>query len=75
MRPKAYSDEDLVQRAVEGCRNPGCFSKPRWVLVMEIFKLGSTSAVLLCRRFMLDPYEEMPGVAERSLHIEEAEDD
>lgn len=29
----------------------------RWVLVMECFGIGSTSAIALCHQFALDPYE------------------
>lgn len=55
-------DEELLRRAVEtararpvGRRKP----QPRWVAVMGAFMLGSTYAHQLCRRFGLDPDEEV----------------
>jgi hypothetical protein len=56
------ADNELLRRAVNGARarqyRKGC-KHPRWVAVMDAFSLGSTYAVQLCRRFGLDPDEQV----------------
>lgn len=47
-------DDTLLRRAVENAR-PKQRRTPRWVVVMDLFGLGSTYAHQLCRRFDLDP--------------------
>ena len=53
------SDTELLRWAV---KNAGCFAHdvlPRWSHVANLLGLGSTSATALCRRFSLDPDEEL----------------
>jgi hypothetical protein len=53
-------DDELLRRAVMSARNRQYrkgFAHPRWNAVMDVFILGSTYAVQLCRRFGLDPDE------------------
>lgn len=57
--------EDLVQRAVRNAthrQRPA--NHPRWVYVRDTFAVGSTVAKDLCRRFGLDPDEDIPGKQE-----------
>jgi hypothetical protein len=54
-------DAELVARAIASSRSRSQ-SKQRWVAVMHIFCLGSTSAQALCKRFGFDPDEEVPNV-------------
>jgi hypothetical protein len=51
-------DADLVERAVRAAY-VGRESQERWVHVRDTFSLGSTYAAQLCRRFGLDPEEEV----------------
>ena len=55
-------DAKLLERAVRNARdrssNKGV-RHPRWVAVMDAFALGSTYAHQLCRRFGLDPDEQV----------------
>jgi hypothetical protein len=55
-------DEKLLERAVRGARSSLCRKGEkhrRWVAVMETFGLGSTYSHQLCRRFGLDPDDEV----------------
>lgn len=53
-------DEQLLERAVRGARNSrSSASVPRWVAVRDLFCVGSTTANGLCRRFGLDPDENV----------------
>lgn len=56
------ADSDLLERAVKSCRGRD-YRKgqkhPRWVAVMDTFTLGSTYSHQLCRRFGLDPDEQV----------------
>jgi hypothetical protein len=57
-------DEELLRRAVTGARDrktPRHNKHPRWVAVMDLFLLGSTYSHELCRRFGLDPDEQVRG--------------
>tara|TARA_R110000803_G_scaffold51177_1_gene105932 strand:+ start:1293 stop:1478 length:186 start_codon:yes stop_codon:yes gene_type:complete len=51
-------DETLLRRAVENAR-PRQRRSPRWVVVMDLFGLGSTYAHQLCARFDLNPDDEV----------------
>jgi hypothetical protein len=58
--PWIYDDEELVKRAVHSARPPQRERKAaRWVCVMYSFGVGSTVASNLCRRFDLNPDEEI----------------
>lgn len=55
-------DAKLLERAVISARSRRHYKgqkHPRWVAVMDAFQLGSTYAGELCRRFGLDPDEEV----------------
>lgn len=58
-----YSDAAMVERAVRNAIPHGTLPAQRWVAVREVFGYGSTTSVALCRRFGLDPYEELSGTA------------
>ena len=62
MSVNSIPDADLLARAVASARsrrhNKG-HKHPRWVAVMDAFSLGSTYAAELCRRFGIDPEEEV----------------
>ena len=47
------ADEELLRRAVKFARRRR--SEPKWAAVSYIFGLGSTYSVQLCRRFGIDP--------------------
>lgn len=54
------SDQQLLARAVGRARKRNARKgekHTRWEAVMDVFLLGSTLAVALCRRFDLDPDE------------------
>lgn len=51
------SDHDLLKRALKNTRSK--VGKPRWAAVMGVFGLGRGYSQQLCRRFGLDPYEEL----------------
>lgn len=53
------TDAELVQRAVRNARPELNHKQPRWVCVMDAFGTGSTVATELCRRFGLNPHEEL----------------
>ena len=55
------SDAQLVANAVRAARPHRTTPANRWVAVKETFMVGSTTAKSLCRRFDLDPYEDVPG--------------
>lgn len=55
------TDVKLLERAVRNARPNRRGKAPRWVGVMDAFALGSTYAKLLCRRFGLDPDEQVKG--------------
>lgn len=55
-------DDALLKRAVANARSRGHrkgVKHARWVAVMDSFALGSTYARQLCRRFGLNPDEEV----------------
>ncbi len=56
------SDEILLKRAVSSARMRSSRKGARhlrWAAVSDVFALGSTYAAQLCRRFGLDPNEEV----------------
>ncbi|UXN70928.1 hypothetical protein N8A98_06995 [Devosia neptuniae] len=55
-------DDTLLERAVRNARSRAHrkgAKHPRWVGVMDAFSLGSTYAMQLCRRFGLEPDEQV----------------
>jgi hypothetical protein len=62
MSVASIPDEKLLERAVRSARdrrrNKGV-KHPRFVAVQDCFALGSTYAAELCRRFGLDPDEQV----------------
>ena len=55
-------DAKLLERAVRSaCRRDARKGEkhPRWTAVSDVFALGSTYATQLCRRYGLDPDEEL----------------
>lgn len=62
-------DAQLVANAVRAARPRRAAPAERWVAVKETFMVGSTTARSLCRRFDLDPDEEVcRGRSARSNH-------
>ncbi|WP_310619646.1 hypothetical protein [Flexibacterium corallicola] len=60
MGVSSIADNELLRRAVGNARRKqGRSRHPRWVAVMDVFGLGSTYACELCRRFDLDPDEQV----------------
>jgi hypothetical protein len=65
------SDQALILAALKSCRHlhdvvdgeasPPERQRPLWVIVRDLFCVGSTSAADLCRRFNLDPDEMVPA--------------
>lgn len=53
-------DDDLLRRAVRGAKNMHRGRIVRWAVISELFGLGSTYSMELCRRFGVDPDEQMP---------------
>ena len=52
-----YQERSLVRAALRGMRGTSRYGQERWILVMELFGLGSTVARALCREFEMDPDE------------------
>ena len=59
MMPIPYSAEEMVVRAIRNAWPRKCGKVPRWAAVVDVFGLGSTYAMLLCRGFGLDPHEQI----------------
>lgn len=55
-------DAALVRRAMWNLHNREQIDRPKWVVVMRTFGLGSTEASRLCRRMGMDPEAVMSGV-------------
>lgn len=58
----AIPDEKLLERAVRNSRardRRKGEKHERWVAVMDTFNLGSGFASQLCRRFGIDPWEQV----------------
>lgn len=65
IHPTAFDDPGLVWRAVmNATKNPRAANHPRWVYMRDAFAVGSTVAKDICRRFGLDPDEDIPGRTE-----------
>lgn len=58
------TDAFLFEWAVRHAGHDSKTHTHRWVHVMELFGLGSTSATELCRRFQRDPDEMVGGCCE-----------
>ena len=62
MSVSSIPDADLLARAVKSARSRHYNKRvkhPRWVAVKDAFELGSGYSMELCRRFGLDPEEEV----------------
>lgn len=54
------SDEELLGRAVRNARDKRSRGRvARWAIISDLFALGSTYSSQLCRRFGVDPDEEV----------------
>ena len=53
--------QKLIGKAIETAKCHDALDKPRWVLIMDMFAIGSTRAKSLCDLFGFDPYEILPG--------------
>lgn len=53
----ALTDEEFIERTVRYATNSDLMDLPRWVIVRDIFCVGSVSAKKLCSRFKIDPDE------------------
>ena len=68
--PPAYddernrTDESLLFYAVKNAGRDAPGRRVRWAHVAAVFGLGSTSAIALCKRLDLEPYEEIGGCTE-----------
>ena len=51
-----YTAEELVRKAVAAAR-PSNARHPRWVVVRDLFCVGSTTAYEICAACKLDPDE------------------
>lgn len=54
-----FTEDDLLARAVRGVSGTGRQKRPRWALMTDVFLCGSGVAHALCRRFGLDPDEDL----------------
>jgi len=54
-----YTEDDLLSRAVRGVTGTGRQKRPRWALMTDVFLCGSGVAHALCRRFGVDPNEDL----------------
>lgn len=52
-------DANLLGRVVRNARAQRGRKQPRWVAVMDLIGLGSAYSQQLCRRFGMDPDEEV----------------
>lgn len=55
-------DAALVRRAMRNLHNLEPVDRPKWVVVMRTFGLGSTESSKLCRRMGMNPEAVMSGV-------------
>lgn len=51
-------DAELLKRAVTNAR-PRKGRTVRWAVISDAFGLGSTYSIQLCRRFGIDPYQQI----------------
>ena len=54
-------DAKLLERAVRNSRPRKPGKSPRWHAVSVVFALGSTFAMELCRKYGVDPHEQIEG--------------
>ncbi|MCS4284465.1 hypothetical protein M2396_002761 [Pseudomonas sp. BIGb0278] len=54
-----FTEDDLLARAVRGVSGTGRQKRPRWALMTDVFLCGSGVAHALCRRFGVDPNEDL----------------
>jgi hypothetical protein len=58
-----FAERDLLRRSIRSLKGPSKYRSKygveRWVLVMDLFGVGSTVACGLCREFDFDPYESL----------------
>lgn len=52
-----FEDRDLIRRVMRNMRPKSRYGEQRWVLVVNLFAVGSTVAYALCQEFGLDPEE------------------
>ncbi|QHF05790.1 hypothetical protein N015_13060 [Pseudomonas asturiensis] len=55
----AFTEDELLRRAVRAVRGKRRNTYPRWALVRDAFGCGSGVGTALCRRFGFDPEEIM----------------
>jgi hypothetical protein len=61
-----YGVDELMKRAIANARARDGKKVPRWAAVRDLFAVGSTTAMAVCRGYGFDPHEEVPGfVCER----------
>jgi len=82
MKPKSItgidmpSDSELLRRAIINARpQRGQTQVQRWVCVKDVFAVGSTTAMLLCREAGLDPDKLLDGTLCEGCPLEEWDDD
>lgn len=58
-----FDEDDLIRRAIRGLQGPSKYRSKygteRWILVKDLFGVGSTVACGLCRKYGFDPYESL----------------
>lgn len=59
--PHWPGDAEMLERAVRSVGDPGRGrgGRPRWAMVADRLAVGATLAMALCRRFGLDPDEQL----------------
>jgi hypothetical protein len=59
-----YSDHELAERAARAAGYAASPRRVRWAAVQDVFGTGSVWSIDICRRFGLDPHEEVGIVPE-----------
>ncbi|WP_236054304.1 hypothetical protein [Pseudomonas arcuscaelestis] len=54
-----FTEDELLARAVRCVKGTSRYKTARWVLMKDAFGCGSGVATSLCRRFKLDPNEDL----------------
>lgn len=54
-----FDERELINRVMRNMRAPTRHGEMRWVLVRDIFGVGSTVAHAMCDEFGLDPDERV----------------
>ncbi len=52
-----YTETELMQRSIRNARPKDEFHSPLWVIVKDIFAVGKTQAVVICKHYGFDPDE------------------